>query len=298
MLTRREQLGLAAKGDEKTDGEKAPAKGGGRGRGKGGKGRGRGGRGKKQGDPEDMEVEKVASKRPPEKTPEKSPGKNLNGDEFEGSPKKSLAEEFEKAVAASPPIRQEKKRSKAAAKEKAKEDKEGVEVKKQEKKDTQKTDQKTEEVPKESRRSKKAKKDEGDTEKKEGVEEKEEVDKEKKQPRPPSKSQVDVAKHEMMEYKDDPASWAHVERLYEATKISERECTPKSMYWSYSMYWGTHRVGLLQKQTSGKNTHVTSLGGGHCIHIGIPTEACKMVVGASLIFKENEFVQFCLGICD
>ena len=99
-------------------------------------------------------------------------------------------------------------------------------------------------------------------------------------PRTISDAQVTKAKHELEMYKEDPAGWAHVIKLFDATKIPERDSTPKYMYWAYSMYWGTRRVGLLQKQPSGKNVHYSSFGGGHCTHIGIPTEACKMLVGA------------------
>lgn len=106
--------------------------------------------------------------------------------------------------------------------------------------------------------------------------------KETKEPRPPSKKQVDEAKLALVEAKADPATWAHVEKLFAATESPERACAKKYHFWLTSMYWGTRRVGLLQKKAGQKSINVLSFGGGFCKHIGIPAEACQLFVGPSV----------------
>ena len=109
-------------------------------------------------------------------------------------------------------------------------------------------------------------------------------DKNEKTKRPPTKNQVDWAKKELTDAKtSDPAQWDHALKLFEAVKVPERSCVEKYMYWSLSMYWTTRRVGLLQKQCGGAPKHVLSFGGGHCSHIGIPFEAARLYVGFSIV---------------
>ena len=260
-----------------------PARGGGRGGGRG-KGRGRG-RGRKQAPTEpvdEMEVDGIGGvngKRSPERTPEKTPEKvtNTGGEDSSGSPRKNLESQFENAVIQSPAVKQEKKRpkraTKAAAKPKA--------ASKPKQTQEEKEDEKMEEKEDEKKTNKQEKKRDSKKEEPEKDQKKDEKHEEREtKPRTISDAQVTKAKHELEMYKEDPAGWAHVIKLFDATKIPERDSTPKYMYWAYSMYWGTRRVGLLQKQPSGKNVHYSSFGGGHCTHIGIPTEACKMLVGA------------------
>ena len=101
--------------------------------------------------------------------------------------------------------------------------------------------------------------------------------------RPPTKKQMDWAKQELTDAKtSDPAQWDHALKLFEAVKVQEKSCVEKYMYWSLSMYWTTRRVGLLQKQCGGGPKHVLSFGGGHCTHIGIPFEACRLFVRFSI----------------
>ena len=263
VLTRREQLGLAAK--QKED-KQATGKGGGRG---GGRGRGRGRKASnttKASEPEhvpeplgangsekdcEMETEKeypsASLKRPAMQTPER---RRLFPDDMppgcsEVSPSKPPG------MVASPPIRQDRKKPKRAAKSKAKA------------KAKSKAALPTEEEPRS------------------GEGKGEEV-KEPSGPRQPSNRVTQWAMTKLAEAKQDSPAWHHVCKLFEGTNVPERSCGDKLMYFSFSMYWLTRRVGLLQKQPMGGNKHLLSFGGGHCIHIGIPYVASRLYVGYSV----------------
>lgn len=248
----------------------------GRGRG-GGRGRGRGRQANK-----DPKPEKKGNNDHPEEVPEKPSGvKGLEDAATstkrpqmctperrrlfvlpEDSPKNEEVVPPARGMSTSPPIKQPAKRSKSAAKAKAK-SKAVVESKVPEKTE-QSLDGNTGNPPNE-------------------VENKDE--KIEKTKRPPTKNQVDWAKKELTDAKtSDPAQWDHALKLFEAVKAPEKSCVEKYMYWNLSMYWTTRRVGLLQKQCgSGGPKHVLSFGGGHCSHIGIPFEACRLFVGFSIV---------------
>lgn len=269
MLTRRNQLAMAAKIKEENENKK------GRGRG-GGRGRGRGRQGKKDPKPEKgnnvhpeevpekttgvtgLEDAATSTKRPQMCTPER---RRLFVEEG-GSPKNEEVMPPEvPGMSTSPPIKQPAKRSKGAAKAKAK-SKAVVESKVEEKTEQPKGAGKG--CPPNE------------------VENKD--DKNEKTKRPPTKNQVDWAKKELTDAKtSDQAQWDHALKLFEAVKVPERSCVEKYMYWSLSMYWTTRRVGLLQKQCGGAPKHVLSFGGGHCSHIGIPFEAARLYVGFSIV---------------
>ena len=93
------------------------------------------------------------------------------------------------------------------------------------------------------------------------------------------KSQEKALAH-MEEASQDHAEWHFVKRLFKSIddKYKDKHDTPKFSYWSLSMYWKDHRVGLLQKQ-EGSWKHVLSFGGTYCPSIGMPVQACRMFVG-------------------
>lgn len=68
---------------------------------------------------------------------------------------------------------------------------------------------------------------------------------------PPTQSQQTWAEEALKEAKADPSAWFHVKKLFEATKVGERQWARKMMYWGFSMYWEARRVGLLQAKTPG-----------------------------------------------
>ena len=78
---------------------------------------------------------------------------------------------------------------------------------------------------------------------------------------------------------EDPAEWLFLTKLYQSISVEykDRHDTPKFSYWSLSMYWGDHRVGLLQRKEKGWK-HVLSFGGTFCPSIGMPVQACRMFV--------------------
>lgn len=265
VLTRRDQLALKAKEKEDAkNGEKGKGRGGGRGRGRGGKG----GRGKKaavepQGE-SSMDQENVSSKRAAEATPPPKVSAEQPRDEVDDmqTPVRNLDAaldaEANPGVTASPAIKQPKKRAKNS-------------------RATKSTAAKSKAAPRASQ-----KKTEADSEPQAENQDAENQRVEEPKPsKPPSKNLISKARH-ILQDNSDPAGWHHVTKMLENTKGNERDIDDKSMYWQYSMYWGTRRVGLLQKKAGEKAAHVLSFGGGHCKHIGIPMEACRMYVGSSV----------------
>lgn len=101
----------------------------------------------------------------------------------------------------------------------------------------------------------------------------------------PSKAHIDSAMAELKDAKSDDASWEHVCKLFAATKNDPKKCKHVFQYWTYSMYWHSKRVGLLQKGTATGTRHILSFGGTFCPHIGIPAEACRLYV-CSLFFNK------------
>lgn len=81
------------------------------------------------------------------------------------------------------------------------------------------------------------------------------------------------------EASEDPAEWLFLTKLYQSIsdQYKDKHDTPKFSYWSLSMYWGDHRVGLLQRKEKGWK-HVLSFGGNFCPSIGMPVQACRMFV--------------------
>ena len=291
VLTRRQQLRVAA--EEKADklaekeGKKQPApKAGGRGRGRG-RGRGKA----KVVDPEtvpephgevssptkksvdsDMEVDeqKVSQKRPMH-TPER---RKLfkDDDDMVVTPAKATD-----GSVPYPPVKQDRKRPKrAAVKSKAKEPKARG--------STENPKFPAKELAKTSQHEKKGDKNGKDTDK--------EGDKEIKPVRPPSQKLQKWAHEHLVEAKQDSSAWFFVIKLFEGTKVAERSCDTKMMtHFNFSMYWRTRRVGLLQKQDGGGSKHLMSYGGGHCQHIGIPYMACRLVVRI-LIVLGSTYISF------
>ena len=296
VLTRRQQLKVAA--EEKADklaekeGKKQPApKAGGRGRGRG-RGRGK----SKVVDPEtvpephgevssptknrvdsDMEVDeqKVSQKRPMH-TPER---RQLfpDGADMGVSPAKATD-----GSVPSPPVKQDRKRSKqAAVKSKAKaEARPG--------RSNQNPKSPAKEVEKTSKHEKKVDKKGKDTDKEGGKDGEQEGDKEIKPVRPPSQKLIKWAHDHLAEAKQDSSAWFFVIKLFEGTKVAERSCDTKIFgNFSFSMYWRTRRVGLLQKQVGGGSKHLMSYGGGICQHIGIPYTACRLVVRILIVSRST-----------
>ena len=78
----------------------------------------------------------------------------------------------------------------------------------------------------------------------------------------------------------DEAAWFHVKELYKASKfhkLSNKHEVPKYCYWTFSMYWSSGRVGLLQKK-DGKSVHVISFGGVNTRNIAMSAQAARMYV--------------------
>lgn len=253
---------------------KGKGKGGARGGGRGGRGRGRG-RGKKANkeieQPEDvnMETSDVERKSSSSKgvvqqsTPER---RCLFPD---SSVAKRDQPEPTLESTRSTPVKQVPKKARNTRKAKINEGQEGKGNGKDAKKqDAQEAAGKQEE---EDAKEKDAK--ENDPKEKEGEK--------KSKKKSPTKAQQDQAKQELTEAKSDPAVWEHVLKLFEATHTPERDHAGRFTYWTFSMYWNTYRVGLLQKHAGRASTHVLSIGGGHCKHIGIPAAACRLIVGVS-----------------
>ena len=108
--------------------------------------------------------------------------------------------------------------------------------------------------------------------------------------KPPTSHQVSFAKSTLEDALSDPPTLAHVEKLFAATTVAEREMSlDKQIYWGYSLYYNTRRVGLLQLKGSAKRkSHVMSFGGGCCKHIGIPLEASRLMVGGSFVLFSHK----------
>lgn len=112
-----------------------------------------------------------------------------------------------------------------------------------------------------------------------------EADAEKK--KTPGKALVKFAEKQLQEACDDPATWFHVQQLWPALDTpgvtqEKWQSVAKPVYWSYSMYWKTKRVGLLAKGATHKDgtTHVTSFGGVWTRNIALSLKAATMFVAA------------------
>ncbi len=266
MLTRRQQLALAAQQKQEKEEMKASGRGGSRGGGRGGRGKGRG-RGKKA--PKEIQHPEDVVMEAPDVEKKSSSSKGVVGQStperrrlFPESPV-AKREHPEPVVAStrSTPVKQEPKKARKTRKAKTNEGPEG----KGDSKDAKKQDAQ----------------EAGGKQKEEDAKEKEDNEKKNKNKQPPTKAQQDQAMQELTEAKADPAVWEHVLKLFEATHTPERDHAGRLTYWALSMYWNTHRVGLLQKHAGRASTHVLSMGGGHCKHIGIPAAACRLFVGVS-----------------
>ena len=164
------------------------------------------------------------------------------------------------AKVVSPPIKQPKKRTRAAAKPKPKAKAAASTAKVEDMKEAEEGKCTVE----------------GETG--EGGESNDKGEKETKSMRAPSEKLKKWAFDTLTAAKGDPASWFHAQKLFEGVKQTEKSCLAKWTYWQNSMYWTTRRVGVLQKQTLGGTKHVLSFGGGHCKHIGIPFVAAELFV--------------------
>lgn len=277
VLTRREQLGLAA--DAKDDTKK------GRGRGRGcGRGRGKIAERPVDGEilgsktaneeeepidpvrrldfsendengpaepPKEMEVDPAPKKRTRAKPKAKAKAKAKGNDE---APPNDAAE-AEVPMASSPPIKQKKKRAKGPSKDAAAPD--------------------AEPVP-----SAAAAAAAGDVEA---------VPAEKGK-KGPGRAAIKWAENHLKESSQDPAALWHMSRLwgFETIKVSQETwgSFPKPTYFGYSMYWKTRRVGLLVKgPTSKDSTHVTSFGGERCRSISLSLKAAMMFVAALVVIQ-------------
>lgn len=282
VLTRRVQLGLAA--DHKEESKQ------GKGRGKG-RGRGRGKKTKTDAvDHEEVPAAPAAessSKRGPPATPER---RRLDFD-VAASPDHHASDLAEKGT---PPVRQEKKRVKATAKGKAAAKSAKAEQPAKHEPDTG-NEPSTKETKKRARKGKKAGTEPAPEPAPSG------------QPKPvgeavphadpappedavvrgkkgPSERAIKGALKHLAEAKEDPASWLHVIKLWDVmdnmVHTKENPNLPKMQYWSYSMYWQSGRVGLLQKRVGEGSVHVCSFGGATCTKISLPLKAAFMWVGA------------------
>ena len=269
VLTRREQLLLAAKSKENKQ------KGRGRGR---GRGRGKANRATSNapeheaeldnGEDQGLEEKASASTKRPIASPTRrklcfdsdnanTPAKEMH---MEISPAKSEKDKE------SPPVKQKKKRTKRATKNDAKK----VEVNKEDDGAAASSQpDKQPQPPAQPEQERKA----------------------KTIPRiPPTQSQQTWAEEALKEAKADPSAWFHVKKLFEATEVGERQWARKMMYWGFSMYWEARRVGLLQAKTPGskKKNHVCSFSAQQlCAHIGIPMAATLLLVGSLFVFQSN-----------
>ena len=78
----------------------------------------------------------------------------------------------------------------------------------------------------------------------------------------------------------DEAGWYHAKELHKALKdhkLRDRREVPKWDFWSLSMYWGTGRVGVLQRLQKGP-VHIVSFGGVHVKNIAMSAHAARMFV--------------------
>lgn len=250
VLTRRQQLGLAA------EAKAAPgSKSGGRGRANNGKGRG--GRKAKAKATTDGDGPPVAKLDPPVGVDAEMDEK-LGKRGIESTPPKPKP--VEGAMESSPPLKQPKKRAKASAKSKAKT------CEPEPSKPSASSGDKVVEPPQSSKTEKTA-------------------DKQEIKPKTPSQSQIKDAVEDLKDAKTDSELWGFVNVMFQATEKDPQACKDTFNNWSYSMYWNSKRVGLLQKGSGGRNSHVLSFGGTFCPHIGIPAAACKIYVGSSMSFK-------------
>ncbi|CAK9057304.1 unnamed protein product, partial [Durusdinium trenchii] len=276
-LTRRAQLGLKA--DKKE--EKEVGKGKGRGRGRG--------RGKKP-----SKVEEAACE-----------PKDGNDDEIQTTPVRPRRLRFEELASpegnqlaaaakagASPPIRQEKKkvrRSKAKAEAKSSSAQEGGQEG-----NGMSSSPPVKQAKKRARKPKKA-------EETEPAPEPEAARAAVGEPsasaagsepgrKPPGRAASRAALNHLIESKQDPAAWLHVQKLWEAmdnlpVKQSDTKNIPKYMYWSFSMYWKTNRMGVLQKKEGSERVNVCSFGVSNCRSISVD------FVGGDKPAKEMKDVQ-------
>ena len=112
-----------------------------------------------------------------------------------------------------------------------------------------------------------------------------EEEEDEKPKRPPGKNAQKVALLHMQEAKADPAEWMHVQHLVKAMddKYTCKADTPRFNNWSFSMYWKTNRVGVLQKR-EGVHVHVVSFGTTFTQHIGMSVKAARMYVGSLVAY--------------
>eukprot|EP00435_Cladocopium_sp_Y103_P053254 s115_g17.t1 len=271
VLTRRQQLGLAAEAKEDSKNGK------GRGRGRGGKGRGKvrerpadattikpaeqennngeasTPRRKLFDDESDDKVSKgsaIASGMdvdPPASEPtEKKPAKRVRGKRAPAPPKVEEA-----PMTSSPPIKQKKKRAKGP-------------------KDAEGKQDMPEKVPPQGPAPSQPEPAEPATEKASKL---------------PGKAKIKSSENALKEAQKDPATWHHVQKLWGALrtlKVSKGDLSsvPKFQYWSYSWYWKTNRVGLLTKSLGGKDVHRASFGGALCSSMSTPLQAALLYVVA------------------
>ena len=276
VLTRRQQLGLAAQAKENSKDGK------GRGRGRGGKGRGKVGarpadattikravenqdgeastprRKLFEDEPGDVEPSQASAMTsgmdvdPPAAKPSENKPKRVRGKRTPAPPK---AEEA--PMNSSPPIKQKKKRAKGP-------------------KDAKEQEHVPENVPPQHPSPSQP-----------DVPEPAEAPAEKiaKQP---GKAKIKSSENALNDAQKDPASWHHVLKLWGALdtlKVSKGELgsVPKFQYWSFSFYWKTNRVGLLTKSVGGKYVHRASFGGSTCCSMAMPLKAALLFVVALVI---------------
>ena len=291
VLSRRDQLGLAAdikaerdakkgkgKGKKGDQGEeKAKGRGSGRGGGRG-RGRGRGRSAASASDPPEIpEVTENTTPERPRRTSKRHPpaGKNtperkvLFPDEPENPSKVSPAKPPKKRVrgkrqvAAETPeveVPQEGEAMTEAPKAKAKA------------KQRCKPKQTKAEAEIEGKGEDNEKNNDNDNDKVEGPPQGKE--------RKVSKAAREAALKCLKDAKTDQASWFHVEKLFTALKAKKpktKHDVPKFDHWGLSMYWSSSRVGLLQKQQT-RFQHILSFGGVYCKNIAMPVLAATMYV--------------------
>eukprot|EP00438_Fugacium_kawagutii_P032050 Skav228643 [mRNA] locus=scaffold5539:31121:34175:- [translate_table: standard] len=102
----------------------------------------------------------------------------------------------------------------------------------------------------------------------------------KPQPIPPTRIHQEWADEVLARLRDDPSAAFFAKKMFDATKVPERQCDRQMEFWRFSMYWDARRVGVLQRMgPSKKKTHVTTVSGTNvCTHIGIPMSAALLWV--------------------
>ena len=290
VLSRRQQLGLAADIKAAKEAEKGSGKGVGRG---GGRGRGRG-RGKARQAADIPEEPKTAD---PEATPE--PPKRRHRLKRAPTPKQTPERrqlfadpdpeegDKDKPMETSPPVKQPKKRSKRSRAAKAK----AAPAPEVPAPEVPCPEVPGHEVPEPEApgpdQPAAGSEGKGDEKKDDGKAKEKGKGEGAKVPGKVAKKSAITMLRDAKE--KDKAGWFHVQQLHKALKfhrMEDKSQVPKYEFWRLSAYWGTGRVGLLQKQGK-KFQHIISFGGQYVKNIAMPAHAGIMYVSCWLNLRTH-----------